>query len=229
MPSNHLSSVIPFSYHLQSFPASGCFSMSWFFPNESVLPIRWPNYWSFSFSIIPSKEIPGLISFRMDWLDLLAVQGTLKNQLYPNTKQKVLKNWVCLRFQMYSIIFWFTNDIVKIFSLFSNYPSLKHWHVEGKINPGAWLFHGHFLPVICSFRGWIYNHWASYILCRTLWKMKTGTLCSKIIKNFCMAAAEHEAKSQCLWSLAPCVNCRGYTAMTPILGGRGGVGKEPDI
>ena len=46
--------------------------------NESTLRIRWPKYWSFSFSLIPSKEIPGLISFRMDWLDLLAVQGTLK-------------------------------------------------------------------------------------------------------------------------------------------------------
>ena len=49
--------------------------------NESTLHIRWPKYWSFSFSIIPSKEIPGLISFRMDWLDLLAVQGTLKSLL----------------------------------------------------------------------------------------------------------------------------------------------------
>ena len=51
------------------------------FSNESTLPIRWPKYWSFSFSIIPSKEISGLISFRMDWLDLLAVQGTLKSLL----------------------------------------------------------------------------------------------------------------------------------------------------
>ena len=49
------------------------------FSNESTLRMRWPKYWSFSFSIIPSKEIPGLMSFRMDWLDLLAVQGTLKN------------------------------------------------------------------------------------------------------------------------------------------------------
>ena len=49
------------------------------FSNESTLHIRWPKYWSFSFSIIPSKEIPGLISFRMDWLDLLAVQGTLRS------------------------------------------------------------------------------------------------------------------------------------------------------
>ena len=49
------------------------------FSNESTLHIRWPKYWSFSFSITPSKEIPGLISFRMDWLDLLSVQGTLKS------------------------------------------------------------------------------------------------------------------------------------------------------
>ena len=51
------------------------------FPNESTLHMRWPKYWSFSFSIIPSKEIPGLISFRMDWLDFFAVQGTLKSLL----------------------------------------------------------------------------------------------------------------------------------------------------
>ena len=51
------------------------------FSNESTLRMRWPKYWSFSFSIIPSKEIPGLVSFRMDWLDLLAVQGTLKSLL----------------------------------------------------------------------------------------------------------------------------------------------------
>ena len=51
------------------------------FSNESTLHMKWPKYWSFSFSIIPSKEIPGLISFRIDWLDLLAVQGTLKSLL----------------------------------------------------------------------------------------------------------------------------------------------------
>ena len=61
------------------------------FSNESTLRIRWPKYWSFSFSIIPSKEIPGLISFRMDWLDLLAVQGTLKSLLqHPTSKASIL-------------------------------------------------------------------------------------------------------------------------------------------
>ena len=57
------------------------------FSNESTLCMRWPKYWSFSFSIIPSKEIPGLISFRMDWLDLLAVQGILKSLLQHHSSK----------------------------------------------------------------------------------------------------------------------------------------------
>ena len=62
------------------------------FSNESTLHMRWPKYWSFSFSIIPSKEIPGLISFRMDWLDLLAVQGTLKSLLqHHSSKASILR------------------------------------------------------------------------------------------------------------------------------------------
>ena len=61
------------------------------FSNESTLRMRWPKYWSFSFSIIPSKEIPGLISFGMDWLDLLAVQGTLKSLLQHSSKASILR------------------------------------------------------------------------------------------------------------------------------------------
>ena len=62
------------------------------FSNESTLPMRWPKYWSFSFSIIPSKEIPGLISFRMDLLDLLAVQGTLRSLLqHHSSKASILQ------------------------------------------------------------------------------------------------------------------------------------------
>ena len=61
------------------------------FSNESTLRMRWPKYWSFSFSITPSKEIPGLIFFRMDWLDLLAVQGTLKSLLqHHSSKASIL-------------------------------------------------------------------------------------------------------------------------------------------
>ena len=61
------------------------------FSNESTLRMKWPKYWSFNFSIIPSKEIPGMISFRIDWLDLLAVQGTLKSLLqYHSPKASIL-------------------------------------------------------------------------------------------------------------------------------------------
>ena len=62
------------------------------FSNESVLHIRWPKYWSFSFSISPSNEYSGLISFRMDWLDLLAVQGTLKSLLQHHTQFKSINS-----------------------------------------------------------------------------------------------------------------------------------------
>ena len=75
MPSNHLILCRPLLL-----PPS-IFSSIRVFTNESVLPIGWPNYWSFSFSISPSNEYSGLISFRMDWLDRLAVQGTLKSLL----------------------------------------------------------------------------------------------------------------------------------------------------
>ena len=75
MPSSHLILCCPL-FLLPPIPPS-----IRVFSNESTLHMRWPKYWSISFSIIPSKEIPGLISFRMDWLDLLAVQGTLKSLL----------------------------------------------------------------------------------------------------------------------------------------------------
>ena len=75
-----LSSVIPFSSCLQSFPASGSFPMN-------RLCIRWPKYWSFSFSISPSDDYSGLTYFRMDWLDLLAVQGTVNNLLQRHSSK----------------------------------------------------------------------------------------------------------------------------------------------
>ncbi|CAI9158686.1 unnamed protein product [Rangifer tarandus platyrhynchus] len=83
MPSNHLILCRPFSSRLQSFPASGSFQMSQFFFFESVLQIRWPKYWSSSFNISPSNEYSGLISFGVDWVDLLAVQGSLR--VFSNT------------------------------------------------------------------------------------------------------------------------------------------------
>ena len=79
MPPNHLIFCCPLLLLSSIFPIIRVFS------NESVLHIRYPKYWSFSFSIISSKEHPGLISFKMDWLDLLAVQGTLKSLLQHHT------------------------------------------------------------------------------------------------------------------------------------------------
>ena len=86
MPSSHLILCCPL-FLLPPIPPS-----IRVFSNESTLRMRWPNYWSFSFSIIPSQEIPGLISFRMDWLDLLAVQGTLKSPLqHHSSKASILQ------------------------------------------------------------------------------------------------------------------------------------------
>ena len=84
MPSNHLILCHPLLLPLLIFPSIRVFS------NESILCIRWPNYCSFSFSISPSNEYSGLISFRMDWLDLLAVQGTLKSLQLHSSKASML-------------------------------------------------------------------------------------------------------------------------------------------
>ena len=86
MPSNHLILCHPLLLLPSIFPSIRVFS------NESVLPIRWPKYWSFSFNINPSNEYSGLISFRIDWFDLLAVQGTLKSLLqHHSSKASILR------------------------------------------------------------------------------------------------------------------------------------------
>ena len=86
MPSNHLILCCPLLLLPSIFPSIGVFS------NESALHIRWPRYWSFSFNISPSNEHPGLISFRMDWLDLLGVQGTLKSlHQHHSSKASILQ------------------------------------------------------------------------------------------------------------------------------------------
>ena len=85
MPSNHLILCRPFLLPPSTFPSIRVFS------KESVLHIKWPKYWSFSFSISPSNEYSGLVSFRMDWLDLPAVQGTLKSLLqHHRSKASIL-------------------------------------------------------------------------------------------------------------------------------------------
>ena len=93
------------------------------FSNESTLPMRWPKYWSFSFSIIPSKVIPGLISFRMDWLDLLAVQGTLKSLLLRhNLKASILRRSA-----------FFTVQLSHPYMTTGKTIALTRWNFVGKV------------------------------------------------------------------------------------------------
>ena len=95
MPSNHLILCRPLLLPPSIFPSIRVFS------KESVIHIRWPKYWSFSFSINPSNEYSGLISFRMDWLDLLAVQGTLKSLLqHHSSKASILWHSAFFRVQL---------------------------------------------------------------------------------------------------------------------------------
>ena len=95
MPSNHLILCHPLLFLPSIFPTTRVFS------NESALRIRWPKYWNFSFSISPSNEHSGLISFRMDWLDLLAVQGTRKRLLqHHSSKASILQHLVFFLVQL---------------------------------------------------------------------------------------------------------------------------------
>ena len=114
------SSVIPFS---------SCIRV---FPNESTLHMRWPKYWSFRFSIIPSKEHPGLISFRMDWLDLLAVQGTLKSLLrHHSSKASILGRSA-----------FFTVQLSHPYMTTGKTIALTRWIFVGKVMslPGSYKF-----------------------------------------------------------------------------------------
>ena len=87
------------------------------FSNESTLRMRWPEYWSFSFIIISSKEHQGLISFRMDWLDLLAVQGTLKSLLHIITLQMMYLNDGTLKYCKENFSLYFLKGLTLVFSL----------------------------------------------------------------------------------------------------------------
>src|SRR5574337_932436 len=117
MPSSHLILCCPLLLFPPIPPSIRVFS------NESTLRMRWPKYWSFSFSIIPSKEISGLISFRMDWLDLLAVQGTLKSLLqYHSSKASIL--W-CSAF--------FTVQLSHPYMTTGKIIALTRWTFVGKV------------------------------------------------------------------------------------------------
>src|SRR5574337_822890 len=148
MPSNHLILCRPLLLPPSVFPSIRVFS------SQSALHIRWPKYWSFSFSIIPSKEIPGLISFRMHWLDLLAVQGTLKSLLqHHSSKASILWRSAFFMVQLSHSYMTIGKTIAlrqtfvgKVMSLFSNMlsrlviaflPRSKHLLISWLQSPSA--------------------------------------------------------------------------------------------
>ena len=135
MPSNHLILYRPLLLLPPIPPSIRVFS------NKSTLPLRWPKYWSFSLSISPSSEHPGLVSFRMDWLDLLAVQGTRKSILqYHSSKASILR---CSAF--------FTVQLSHLYMTTGKTIALTRWTFVGKVI--SLLFNMLSRLVITSFQG----------------------------------------------------------------------------
>ena len=150
---NHLILCHPLLLLPSIFPSMRVFS------NESALGMRWPKYWTFSFSISPSKEHPGLIAFRMDWLDLLAVQGTLKSLLqHHSSKASILWHSASFTVQLShpyrttekTIAFTRWTFLDKVMSLLFNMLS-EQWHPTPVLLPGK--SHGWRSLVGCSPRG----------------------------------------------------------------------------
>ena len=123
MPSNHLILCCPLLLLPPILPSIRVYS------SESTLRMRWPKYWSFSFSISPSSEHPGLISFRMDWLDLLAVQGTLKSLLQHHSSK--------------ASILWHS-------AFFTVQPSHPYMTTEKTIALMRWTFSGKVMSLLCN-------------------------------------------------------------------------------
>ena len=117
MPSSHLILCHPLLLQPSIFPSIRVFS------NESALLIRWPKYWSFSFNISPSNGHPGLISFRMDWLDLLAVQGTLKSLLQQHSSKA----------SMLQLSAFFTAQLSHPYMTIGKTMALTRWTFDGKV------------------------------------------------------------------------------------------------
>ena len=124
MPSSHLILCHPLPFLPSIFLSIRIFS------NESALRIRWPKYWSFSFSIIPSKEHPGLISFRMDWLDLLEVQGTLKSLLQHHSSKAstaIIRMYFCFGIWSFCYSFKMKNYAIILLSRIANVSDVTWW------------------------------------------------------------------------------------------------------
>ena len=148
MPSSHLILCHPLLLLPPIPPSIRVFSY------ESTLHITWPKYWSFSFSIIPSKEHPGLISFRMDWLDLLAVQGTLKSLLqHHSSKAPILRRSAFFTVQLSHPYIYFKYSSVYLSILNSlTIPSVLPFHLGNHVSSPrkCFCFVNQFIFFFCS-------------------------------------------------------------------------------
>ena len=147
MPSSHLILSHPLLLLPQVPPSIRVFS------NESTLPMRWPKYWSFSFCISPSNEHPGLISFRMDWFYLLAIQGTLKSLLQHHSSKASIPR--CSAF--------FTVQLSHLYMTTGKTIALTRWTFVGKVM--FLLFNMLSRLVILSFQGVSFNFMAAVTIC----------------------------------------------------------------
>ena len=173
------SSVVPFSSCPQSLPAS-------VFSNESTLRMRWPKYWRLSFSISPSNEHPGLISFRMDWLDLLAVQGTLKSLLqHHSSKASVLQCSAFFTVQL-SHLYMTTGKTIALtrqtlvgkgISLLFNILSRLVITFLPWVTPNKPLLSLHLFPQLHETRLTFHTAWGPMMLC-VFWKDPQNTVSS---------------------------------------------------
>ena len=181
MPSNHLILCCPLLLLPSIFPSIMAFS------NESALHIRWPKYWSFSFNISPSNKHPGLISFRVDWLDLLAVQGTLKSLLQHHSSKASILWYSAFFIVQLSHLYMTTGKTIaftrqtiagKVMSLLFNnlsrsvttfLPKRKHLLISWLQSPSAVILESPLKKVCHSFHCFpIYLQWSDGIRCHDL-------------------------------------------------------------
>jgi len=150
MPSNHLILCHLLLLLPSIFPSIRVFS------NESVLPIRWTKYWSFSFNISSSNEHPGLISFRMDWLDLLAVQGTLKSLLqHHSLKASVLQHSAFFMVQLSRFVIAFLPKSKQLLNCGCSHCLQWFWSPRNRV-----YYCFYFFPHIFAMKWWDWRPWS---------------------------------------------------------------------
>ena len=187
MPSSHLILCHPL------LPLPSIFPSIMVFSNESVFHIRWPKYYNFSFSISPSNEYSGLISFRMDWLDLLAVQGTLKSLLqHHSSKVSILPlEWYHLHIWGWLYFYW-----QSWFQLVSHQPTISHDVLCICVKQEGWQYTVlmHSFPSFKAVDGSMSSFVTSQPAYRFLRRQIIWSLYSHLFKNFLVCSDSHSQR-----------------------------------